>query len=332
MTTQTNPYRLSGRQAGQCVKALFLQLTGQPPSNPPDENVENRMDAGLAMKAVVAQALKRRDWELRDPEQFLTVRVAPNLEVATRPDHLGRHPNITDGHWVIVQTGSAKETSFKRWLKESSLRSASQRHRVHQLAILSSTYHQAPEPPEDLDLEQPQMIAMLNRDTGMLEYETIPPGQISTVAQAVHANLLNLSEALKTGETPEAPFDRNNSQCRQCEFLTMCHGKAPRGSADAVSQEQLDAAIAVIEELHEDVQAAKPAAGRYDRSRKVIREYMIQNKISDLELDGENNTWKAHMEWDAQVRVDAEAARAKLSKEVMDEISSTSHVMSFNAV
>ena len=331
MTYPPHQHSITARQAGDCVKALYLQLQGTEPSDPIDDRARNRMAAGQAVKSVVSDAMRRQGWELRATAPFLTIDVSDRLRVTGRPDELARHPNITDGQWIIVQTGSAKDPTFTRWLKETSFKTYPQR--VAQLALLSRAYATAAEPPEDMDLQQPQMITMLNRDTGALEYEPIEPRDIARVGRSIHDNLSDLSNALESGVTPEAPYPRTSRNCTQCQFFTLCQGPPPEPTDDeGVTQEQLQAAISIIEELFEEVEAAKPKNGLYDRTKRVIRQYMLDNELNDLTLEGETRSWQAHLNRDAQVRINVDKARQTLTKADMAAISTTSHVMNFGPV
>ena len=328
MTTTPRQYSITARQAGDCVKALFLALNGTDPSEPTDDHARNRMAAGQAMKPVVSEAMKREGWELREQSPVIVVQVSNTLRLTARPDELARHPNITAGEWIIVQTGSAKDPTFKRWMKETSFKTYP--YRVNQLSILSKAYAAAPEPPDGLDLNQPQMIAMLNRDTGTLEYETLEPRDLVRVGRELQSNLQELSDALEQDTTPEAPYPRTSRHCAQCQFLTLCQGKPNEpAEGEGITKEQVDAAIATIEELYEEVEAAKPSASRYDRTKRVIRDYMLENELDDLQLQGEIRVWKAKLNRDAQVRINNDKAREALSTEVMAAISTTSHVMNF---
>ena len=321
-------YTITARQAGDCVKALFLALHGTEPSEPIDDRARNRMAAGQAIKPVVSDAMHRQGWEIRAPAPVITIDVSAHLRVTGRPDELARHPNITAGQWIIVQTGSAKDPTFARWLKETSFKTYP--HRVAQLALLSRAYATSAEPPEALDLAQPQMITMLNRDTGALEYEPIEPRDLARVGRSIHQNLTNLSDALETAVMPDAPYPRTSRNCAQCQFFTLCQGVQPEPAGEeGVTKEQLQAAIAVIEDLFEEVEAAKPKTGLYDRTKRVIRQYMLDNDLNDLQLEGETRSWKAHLNRDAQVRINVDLARKTLSKADMATISTTSHIMNF---
>ena len=328
MTTTPRQYSITARQAGDCVKALFLALNGTDPSEPTDDHARNRMAAGQAMKPVVSEAMKREGWELRDQVPVISIQVTDTLRLTARPDELARHPNITAGEWIIVQTGSAKDPTFKRWLKETSFKTYPQR--VNQMALLSRAYAAAPEPPDGLDLSQSQMIAMLNRDTGALEYEQLEPRDLTRVGRELHSNLQALSDALSNNTEPLAPYPRTSRNCTQCQFLTLCQGKPPEpAEGEGITKEQVDAAIATIEELYEEVEASKPSASLYDRTKRVIRDYMLENELDDLQLQGEIRVWKAKLNRDAQVRINNDKAREQLSTQVMAAISTTSHVMNF---
>ena len=326
MSTTAAKHSITARQAGDCVKALYLQRTGQTPSEPASREAENRMEAGQAMKDVVSRAMEREGWELKRPGRTVELNVSDHLRVTALPDEVARHPEITAGQWVVVQTGSAKDSRFRRWLKETSFKTYP--YRVHQLALLAEGYREDSEPPADLQLDAPQMIVMLNRDTGALEYEPMETDDLEPIADMLKDNLGDLSDALVEGTVPEAPFKRTTRRCQQCQFLTLCHGKAKRGKkSETVTTEQIEAALATIEELYEEVEAAKPAKGRFDRAKGVIRDHMIQEGLTDITLEGEARTWTSHLERDARVNVSTERLRERVSPAIMAEVSTTSHVM-----
>ena len=328
MTTATTEKTVVGaRQAGGCVKALYLAATGAEPSEPLDDSARNRMEAGLVMKDVVTKALERSGWELKRGAPTVQIDVGDRVAVRGLPDEIGRHEEYTQREWVIVQTGSAKESRFRRWMKETSLKAYPQR--VHQLAMLIEGYDQFADPPEGLNLEEPQMVAVLNRDSGLLEYETLEREDLRPIYDDLIENMRDLDAALTSGEEPEAPFLRTSLRCRQCPFLTACHGKPERAKkSQEVTDLQVQAALATMEDLYDEVEAAKPANNKYEAARKVIRQHMVEKNLTDLRLEGESRVWNAHLERDARVNLNLEAARQRVSAAVMAEISSTSDVMS----
>lgn len=318
-------HTITARQAGACIKQLYLMLQGVEPSEPMDEAAENRMEAGRVMKDVVSRALRREGWELRQTRQVVEIAVGDHVKVTALPDELARHESITAGEWVIVQTGSAKESSFRQWTKQSSFKSYP--HRIHQLAVLIEGYRHGNSAPVALNLDEPQMIAMLNRDTGALDYEPIERDELDGITAELMQNTRDLSDAIENEETPNAPYRRTSRQCRQCPYLTLCHGREEKRKGESIGKEQIHAALAVMDDLYDDVEEAKPKTRQYEKAKNVVREYMIANDLTEIEIKTDSRIWKGSLKKDARTNISADKARARVSAAVMAEISTTSHVL-----
>ena len=321
----TTRHTITARQAGACIKQLYLMRQGTEPSEPVDAAAENRMEAGRVMKDVVSRALRREGWELRQAGQVVEIEVGERVKITAFPDELARHESITDGEWIVLQTGSAKDASFKQWTKQSSFKSYP--HRIHQLAALTHGYANGAEAPVRLNLDEPQMIAMLNRDTGALEYEPIEQDELEGTIAEILENMEDLSLALDNEEEPAAPYRRSSRQCRQCPYLTLCQGQETKTGGDEITEEQIHAALAVMDELYDEVEEAKPKTRRYDNAKRVIRDFMIAKELGEIEIKTDTHTWKGTLKKDARTNVNAEKARERVSAAVMAEISTTSHVL-----
>ncbi len=323
--TNQNRHTITARQAGSCIKQLYLMRQRVEPSEPVDDAAENRMEAGRVMKDVVSQALRREGWRLQQDSQVIEINVGDHVRITARPDELARHETMSGGEWIIVQTGSTKDSSFRRWLKDTSFKSYP--HRVHQMAVLTEGYRRGANPGADVNLDEPQMIAMLNRDTGALEYETIEQDELDGTIAEILQNMEDLSEAIELEEVPPAPFRRSSRHCRQCPYLTLCHGKETKPEDDEIDWDQILAAVAVMDELYADVEEAKPKTRQYDKAKEVVREYMLANDMTEIEIKTDNRVWKGSLKKDARTNVNPTKARAHVSASVMAEISTTSHVL-----
>lgn len=316
---------IAASQAGHCLKQLYLAATDAEPSNPTSAESENMRNAGNAMKGVVAAALEGQNWETGTLRRAVLVPVTDTIAIAGMPDQIMSHPDITQGKAIVCQTGTAKHQSMNRWLRETSEHAYPDR--LNQLALITDGLLSNPEPPAEIDGDGFQMVVMMNRDTGAVEYELHETKDLLERSARIKSRVTKLDEALNAGEMPEAEFSRESRSCRQCAYLDMCHGKAEDEEwddeevSDVTEEKMLDALHTYIE-ANKVYEEHKKAINARERTRKVLRAYMVEHALDEKTIEEGEDTWSLTMTPSNRVNLSMPKARELLSTTQLAAISS----------
>ena len=325
MTNQPRVHHIPARQAGDCRKQLYPRQTDVPPSDDRDtEQTRNRMAALLAIKPVVNNALRQEGWETRPMPPVPDIAISDTLKISIFGDLVIRHPDITDGRWIAAVTASAKERTVRDWLTATS--SQIRPWQLHRLALITEALRAAPEPPYEIDPDQPQMIAMLDYDNGGLEYEPNETDYLERIAAGLKERLLPLDQALQTGQTPEPDYSADSAQCRRCPYLQLCHGirPAPDSATDdqSVSEAQFQQAVQTFAAAEPRLLELKDVTKERDSARNVIKQYMTQNGFQRLTLNADDSRWDARIRTSQRTSLSVSQARQKLTAEQLADIAS----------
>ena len=316
---------IAASQTGHCLKQLYLAATDAEPSNATTAESENMRNAGNAMKAVVGAALTGQDWDTGTLRRAVHIPVTDTIEIAGMPDQIMSHPEITQGNTIVCQTGAAKHQSMNRWLRETSENAYPDR--LNQLALITDGLLSDPEPPAEIAGDAFQMIVMMNRDNGEIEYEVHETQDLLERSARIKERVKRLDEALSRGEMPDAEFSRDSRSCRQCPYLDMCHGKDENEVWDdevvgeASEEKMLDAlrtyirASKVYEEHKSDINAR-------ERARKIVRAYMIERGLDEKKVEEGEETWTLTMAPSNRVNLSMPKARDLLTTSQIAAISS----------
>ena len=322
----TAVHRIPASIAGDCRKALYLHATGVTPSEQENQQRLNRMAAGLALKPVVRAALETEGWQTRMAPQPLDVPVTDTLSVRVAPDLLLSHDLVTSGRWITAATMSAREQSVRNWLMETTGKAYP--HRLRRLAFSVEALQVAPEPPDDIDTGQPQLVVMLDRDTGTLEYEPNETDHLRRIAEQVKGWLIELDAALQSGQMPDAEYRRDSRACRRCPYLTLCHGPEPSSPTGTESQvpvtdEQFAEAVETFAAAEQRLQPMKEVSKQRDEAKEVIKRYMTETGQKSMPLHAEDSSWQATIRTSKRTSLSVTAARKTLTAEQLAEIAAT---------
>ena len=323
-------HRIPASIAGDCRKALYLHATGIAPSERENQQHHNRMAAGLALKPVVRAALETEGWQTRMAPQPLDVPVTDTLSVRVAPDLLLSHDQITCGRWITAVTMSAREQSVRNWLMETTGKAYP--HRLRRLALSVEALEKAPEPPEDIDTRQPQLVVMLDRDNGALEYEPNETDHLRRIAEQVKGRLIELDAALQSGQMPDAEYRRDSRACRRCPYLTLCHGPEPASPTGTerqvpVTDEQFAEAVETFATAEQRLQPMKEVSKRRDEAKEVIKRYMTEAGQKSMPLHAEDSSWQASIRVSKRTSLSVTAARKTLTAEQVAEIATTNETV-----
>ena len=285
------------------------------------------MAAGRALKPVVRDALETEGWQTRLAPQPLDVPVTDTLSVRVAPDLLLSHEHITGGRCITAVTMSAREQSVRNWLMETTGKAYP--HRLRRLALAVEAFVSNPEPPADIDTSQPQLVVMLDRDTGALEYELNQPDQLGRVATQVKERLTELDVALQSRQMPPAEYQRDSRACRRCPYLTLCHGPESAAATEdtvrpePVTDEQLAEAVETFAAAERHLLPMKEVSKRRDEAKEVIKRYMAETGQSKMPLHAEDSSWQASIRTSKRTSLSVTEARKTLTTEQLAAIATT---------
>lgn len=320
-------HRIPASIAGDCRKALYFHATGVAPSERQNPQEHNRRAAGLALKPVVRAALETEGWQTRLAPQPLKVPVTDTLSVRVAPDLLLSHEQITGGHWITAVTMSAREQSVHNWLMETTGKAYP--HRLRRLALAVEAIAANSERPADIDTDQPQLVVMLDRDTGALEYEPNETDYLQRITTQVKERLTELDAALQSRQMPPAEYRRDSRACRRCPYLTLCHGPEPAAAAEGaghpepVTDELLAEAVETFAVAEQQLQPMKEVSKRRDEAKEVIKRYMAETGQSKMPLHAEDSSWQASIRTSKRTSLSVTEARTTLTTEQLAAISTT---------
>ena len=325
MTNQPRVYQIPARQAGDCRKQLYLRLTDvQPSDHTENDQTRNRMAALLAMKPVVNRALRQEGWETRPVPPVPDIPVSDTLNISVFGDLVMRHPDITNGRWIAAVTASAKERTVRDWLTATS--AYIRPWQLHRLALITEALRAAPEPPCEIDPDQPQMIAMLDYDNGALEYEPNETDYLERIAASLKERLQPLDQALQTGQMPEPDYTPDSAQCRRCPYLQLCHGvpATPATDDQSVSEEEFQQAVRTFAAAETRLLPLKDISKQRDDAKNIVKRYMTQNGYQWMTLDADDSRWDARIRTSQRTNLSVTQARKLLTAEQLAGIASVS--------
>ena len=61
-TTEKPEFTVTSSRASECRKALYLDITGTEPSNPPDDRAQSLMDLGMFAQRAATNSMRRQGW------------------------------------------------------------------------------------------------------------------------------------------------------------------------------------------------------------------------------------------------------------------------------
>ena len=278
---------LSGK-ASACRKALYLEITGAKPSNPPDEQARNLMDLDLLAQQTAVNALQRQGWTVYGHREEHHVALDAGGGVTVRPRNTASHPELTEGKPVAVRVVSASDSRFKNWADAGPLHSHPEAYTdlgfmTHVLAMKRL-----------VDPAQPQIFAILNRNTGRVEIDPVETADLDRRTHGVKRRLEELATALAANQSPPAEYARDSRRCRHCPFLDLCHGPAPvHQPKGPISTAELESAVATYAEAEDALAATKQYNTPRRKAMDAVKTYLKEHGIDTVTVHAGDRQWVA---------------------------------------
>jgi hypothetical protein len=310
---------------GQCRRALWYAATGQPETNPMNDETRLVLEAGQALEPVVVRAMQRRFWTVThsDPEQPWRVEVeaGAGLTVSGHPDAVGAVELF--GEEGVIEVKTRGPEAFKRWQTLGAERS-------HPESVAQAACYSLGLYGEVRDI----VIATLDTGSRQWDYELIPAQRAQRAWDAACLRLSALAEHHEAcGPDPEAlperDFTASDWQCKRCPYLNRCQpGEAVVGQAGEADEDDLEPAEPVSDQQaqaalreYEQAQSQIKASDQDKRSAlKTLQRWLERRGEAKARLEGAARTRTIGMVASRRYSVDHKRLNALLDPEQRAEI------------
>ena len=287
-TTAKPEFTVISSRASECRKALYLDITGAEPSNPPDDRAQSLMDLGMFAQRAATNSMRRQGWTVDQVTDEYSVNLQEGGHVKVAPKILASHPEITEGQMVAVKAVSASNTRFKNWETAGPL--SSHPDAYTDLAFMFYTMGMK----SIVDAQQPQVLAILNRENGQVETDLIEVEDLERRFNGVKRRLEEMAQVMAKGEVPEAEYTRNSNDCRYCKFLDLCHGPEPkRRPRGPLSNEELEGALEIYAEAEDALATTKQFNNPRKKAMDTVKKYLQENKVPNITGRAGGRDWVA---------------------------------------
>lgn len=271
-----------------CRRALWYDITGHEPSDPPDEQAVVSMKMAGALRDMVADRMTEAGWRVTTappdgipPAQF---ELSPGLKISAKPSGLVLGLPETDIDMPLVLSVKVRGAGgYRSW--EMMGAELSHPETVAQAALASTAYFG-----EVRDV----VIATLNSAERRWDTETIPAERAALIADEAVQRLgaLNVhrdANGMNPDAMPDRDFDLSDGQCQRCPFLTLCGPLDPRADEEVDDDPEFisDGEAQTAMEIYMDATAAmKEPEARKKAAAKLLLAWMKQNEDKKTRLAG----------------------------------------------
>ena len=276
------PPHLRISSAGKCHRASVYAAAGEPESNPPGNQASNRMAMGHMAEVLILKELERNGWEtdhtvLSQGGQLELEMELPgtSTKITGHPDGICRHPTLTNNQWVTLE---CKSMGPDRALEvELDGVAAVYPAYIAQIGLYGRRMFEM------------QLVSHPERGVfGMMDREgrTIRPERVSWKREFIDEILAKQAGAAITaekGELPERPYAQSSSECKYCNYHSICWGIDPE------QEEEPGGKRTVTSEQQEVVEAArtwKELKPRVDKARDMLQAVSNSAGGADVMVEG----------------------------------------------
>ena len=292
--------------------------TGTPVSNPPSPDAQNQMAIAHYSRQAAIDGLRREGWSVQEPDHTVEYSPTPDVTLRLRQVHRVAHPDFTDGHTVMAVIAATSDRRYELLSQFGPL--VSHRREYDRLAIAADLA--AKRGIADFNSEEPQFLILLNRATGMIEYEPVDIEDLYDRAAILTFRLTGLAEARESETIPDREFERNSRACGRCQWLSFCHGAPtePSEQEPSVTDEELERSMAEYAAAAAALSETRGYEKQRESARGVIKRYLQERAGTTVRVDCDGEVWTARIDVSEKPAINEKLARERLSPQQLADI------------
>ena len=309
---------IAAGDAGQCRRAIHYALEGFERSEPLTPESQNMIGVAIYTQQAAVDGLRRDGWQVRNAWDLRTAVISEEVRLTLRPPYVVAHPEVTEDREVLATITATSERGFDLYREFGPL--VSHPRNFDHLAFAVEQVGEFPD--SGIDLEQPQFMFFLNRNTGFIEYEPVLCKDLAERREMLALRLVEYAALRKAGETPYAEYRRESRTCQRCPWLTLCHGPVNENDAESVtvSEEQLNDAFLRYAEASANLEGYAPWEKQRKEAMAIIKKYILENDAKPVSHQQGTDQWDARVSISEKPAFSSKLARERLSATQLESV------------